>query len=86
MSQDGPSDFTAYSTGRRGLYSLHTTFTLLPRHDILQQLYILIRGIVQIEWQAKDEITLDFTLRYENVNGGTTAPGFVWAVGECFPP
>lgn len=77
---DGPTDFTAFSTGRRGLYSLHTTFTLLPRHDIIQQLYVLIRGIVQIDWQAKDEITLDFTLRHENTTGGVTPPGFVWAV------
>lgn len=72
---DGPTDLTAYSTGRRGLYNLHTTFTLLPRHDIFQLLYIFIRGLIQIEWNPQDEIRLDFTLRHDD-----TRPGFVWAV------
>lgn len=71
---DGASDLAAFSTGRRGLYSLHTTFTLLPRHDLIQQLYIFIRSSLQLDWVAQDEITLDFNLRHGS------APGFVWAI------
>lgn len=72
---DGPADLVAYSTGRRGVHSLHTTFALLPRHDIFSLLYIFVRGLVQIEWTPRDEIRLDFTLRHDG-----SRPGFVWAV------
>lgn len=73
---DGPTDFAAYSTGRRGIYSLHTTFKLLPRHDLIQQVYLFIRGLVQLEFNPRDEVLLDFKVRYSSA--GT--PGFVWAV------
>ena len=75
---DGPTDLVAYSTGRRGIYSLHTSFALLPRHDIFSLVYMFLRGLVQIDWTPRDEIRLDFTLRHDD--GTRSMPGFVWAV------
>ncbi|KAF9515277.1 hypothetical protein BS47DRAFT_1376315 [Hydnum rufescens UP504] len=74
---DGASDLYAFSTGRRGLYSLHTTFRLLPRHDLAQIVYLFLRGLVDLEYTPRDQITLDFKLLYDS---SSSPSGFVWAV------
>jgi len=74
---DGASDLYAFATGRRGLYSLHTTFRLLPRHDLLQVAYMFLRGLVDLEYAPRDEITLDFKMLYDV---SSSPPGFVWGV------
>ncbi|CAL1700641.1 unnamed protein product [Somion occarium] len=75
LTQDGNSDFFAFSTGRRGVRSLHTTFTLRPRHDLFQWVYQFVWGFVQLDYKVGDEVELDFTLR-ESAN----IPECVWAV------
>lgn len=75
LTQDGNSDYFAFSTGRRAVSHLHTTFTLRPRHDLLQYAYQFIRGIVELDYRVGDEIELDFTLKdTENI------PNAVWAI------
>lgn len=73
--QDGPCDFFNYSTGRRGLRSLHTTAQLLPRQDALSTLIDFCWSLYDVKYMPKDEIQLTFTL---HPNVGT--PGFVWAI------
>ncbi|EIM88428.1 DUF1682-domain-containing protein [Stereum hirsutum FP-91666 SS1] len=75
VTQDGYSDFFLFSTGRRLVASLHTVFTLRPRHDLSQTLYQVIRELVQLTWVPQDEIQLDFKLHPDVV-----LPGFVWAL------
>ncbi|KAJ3484549.1 hypothetical protein NLI96_g5580 [Meripilus lineatus] len=75
LTQDGSSDFFAFSTGRRAITSLHTTFTLRPRHDLFQYAYQVIWGLVELNYKAADEIELDFTLK-----DGAGVPDCVWAV------
>ncbi|KDQ20763.1 hypothetical protein BOTBODRAFT_26780 [Botryobasidium botryosum FD-172 SS1] len=71
---DGSSDFSVFSTGRRGLYALHTVFTLLPRQDIFQLIFEYAWTLVQLDYKPQDEILLDFKLR------PSAAPSFVWGV------
>ncbi|KAK7695823.1 hypothetical protein QCA50_000461 [Cerrena zonata] len=75
LTQDGNSDFFGFSTGRRGIKSLHTTLTLRPRHDFFQWVYQLVWGLVQLDYKVADEVELDFTLK-----DGTAVPECVWAV------
>ncbi|KAF8339049.1 uncharacterized protein EI90DRAFT_3248358 [Cantharellus anzutake] len=72
---DGPTDLFGFSTGRRSVHYLHTVFTLKPRHDLFQLAYSFIRGLIELDFEPKDDITLDFKLRYDAAKG----PGFVWA-------
>lgn len=75
LTQDGNSDFFAFSTGRRAVSHLHTTFTLRPRHDLMQYAYQFIRGIVELDYRVEDEVELDFTLKdTDNI------PNAVWAI------
>ncbi|OJT03748.1 Coiled-coil domain-containing protein 47 [Trametes pubescens] len=74
LSQDGNSDFFAFSTGRRALTSLHTTFTLRPRHDLFQTIFHFVRGLVELDYKVYDEVELEFTFREG------AAPETVWAV------
>lgn len=76
---DGNSDFFAYSTGRRALASLHTTFTLRPRHDLLQVVYQFVRGIVELDYVVQDKVDLEFTFR-EPVGKEGAIPEAVWAI------
>jgi len=75
LTSDGYSDFFAFSTGRRNISSLHTIFTLRPRHDFFQLAIQIAWGLVDLLYAPKDEVTLDFTLH--NTVG---IPEFVWAV------
>ncbi|KAF4574585.1 hypothetical protein EYR40_005670 [Pleurotus pulmonarius] len=75
LKSDGYSDFFNFSTGRRAVTSLHTIFTLRPRHDLLQMLYQIGWGLVEVQTTYPDDLQLDFKL-----NDGTLESGFVWAV------
>ncbi|KAI0771646.1 DUF1682-domain-containing protein [Trametes elegans] len=79
LSQDGNSDFFVFSTGRRALTSLHTTFTLRPRHDLFQYLFQLARSLVELDYNVYDEVELEFTFR-EPVGKEGAVPECVWAV------
>jgi len=75
LTQDGYSDYFNFSTGRRGVTSLHSIFTLRPRHDFLQWAFQIGRTFVDLQYRPRDEIQLDFKLL-----PGTLVPDFVWAV------
>ncbi|KAI0081791.1 DUF1682-domain-containing protein [Panus rudis PR-1116 ss-1] len=75
LTQDGNSDFFAFSTGRRAVKSLHTTFTLRPRHDLIQWLFQTVWGLVDLNYAVADEVELDFTFK-ESSN----IPDAVWAI------
>ncbi|KAF8592328.1 DUF1682-domain-containing protein [Ramaria rubella] len=75
LVQDGASDFFNYSTGRRGVMSLHTTASLLPRHDILLRTYDFLWTLYDLTYTPRDEIQLDFTLPPSN-----PTPPFVWGI------
>ncbi|TFY80349.1 hypothetical protein EWM64_g3665 [Hericium alpestre] len=75
LTADGYSDFFNFSTGRRVVASLHTVFTLRPRHDLLQMIYQFIWGLSDLTYAPQDEIELDFKL-----HSNTTVPDFIWAI------
>ncbi|KAG5221094.1 hypothetical protein IMY05_C4469001200 [Salix suchowensis] len=75
LKSDGYSDFFNFSTGRRAITSLHTIFTFRPRHDLLQMIYQIVWGLVEVQTTYPDDLQLDFRL-----NEGTLESGFVWAV------
>ncbi|PCH41010.1 DUF1682-domain-containing protein [Wolfiporia cocos MD-104 SS10] len=79
LVKDGNSDWFNYSTGRRALASLHTTFTLRPRHDLLQYAFQIGRGLVELEYKVYDEVELDFTFR-QPAGRESVVPDCVWAV------
>lgn len=72
---DGHSDFFTFSTGRRNVESLHTIFTLRPRHDFLQWAFQTGRTFIDLDYHPVDDIQLDFKLA-----PGTLAYDLVWAV------
>jgi len=78
LLQDGQSDFFAFSTGRRAVSSLHTTFTLRPRHDLFQLAYQFFRGFAELDYRVQDEVELDFT--FKETAGKEGAPECVWAI------
>ncbi|KAJ6539369.1 hypothetical protein B0H19DRAFT_1037333 [Mycena capillaripes] len=73
--QDGYSDFFNFSTGRRNVASLHTIFTLRPRHDFFQWAFQTGRTFVDLQYRPKDDLQLDFKLP-----PGVLAHDFVWGV------
>ncbi|KAH7914334.1 DUF1682-domain-containing protein [Hygrophoropsis aurantiaca] len=72
---DGYTDFFNFSTGRRGIASLHTIFTLRPRQDLLQLIYQFAWQLYDLRYSPYDELVLDFKLPSDS-----TAPDCVWAV------
>ncbi|KAI0307337.1 hypothetical protein B0F90DRAFT_1814101 [Multifurca ochricompacta] len=48
LTADGYTDFFNFSTGRRNIASLHTVFTLRPRHDIFQLAYQVLHATVAV--------------------------------------
>ena len=72
---DGNSDLFQFSTGRRAVASLHTVFTLRPRHDFFQYAYEVLRGFVDLDLKIVDEVELDFTFQ-DTAN----VPECVWAI------
>ncbi|PFH52743.1 hypothetical protein AMATHDRAFT_73876 [Amanita thiersii Skay4041] len=75
LISDGYTDFFNFSTGRRNVASLHTVFTLRPRHDFFQWAFQTLRSFVDLYYQAKDDIQLDFKLAPRLLTHD-----FVWAV------
>ncbi|KAF5333483.1 hypothetical protein D9611_002593 [Ephemerocybe angulata] len=75
LISDGNSDFFNFSTGRRNITSLHTIFTLRPRHDLFQILYQTAWSLIDLKYQPEDEIQLDFQLA-----PNALASDFVWGV------
>lgn len=75
LTSDGHSDFFAFSTGRRTIASLHTIFTLRPRHDLFQLSFQVARGLIDLLYTPKDDLTLDFKL-----HANVAVPEFVWAL------
>ncbi|KAI0732890.1 DUF1682-domain-containing protein [Fomitopsis betulina] len=78
LVRDGNSDWFNYSTGRRAVSSLHTTFTLRPRHDLLQWVYQIGRGLVELDYKVTDTVELDFT--FSPTAASSAVPDCVWAV------
>src|SRR5882762_7605578 len=62
LTKDGNSDYFNFSTGRRGITSLHTVFTLRPRHDFFQMAFQFLWGLQDLVYAPADEIELDFKL------------------------
>ena len=75
LTRDGNSDFFIFSTGRRNLASLHTIFTLRPRHDFLQILFQTARTLIELQYRPFDDLQLDFKLA-----PGTLNDNFVFAI------
>jgi hypothetical protein len=75
LTADGYSDFFNFSTGRRNVASLHTIFTLRPRHDFLQVVYQAAWGLIDLLYTPRDDVTLDFRLQ-----ATAAVPDFVWAL------
>lgn len=75
LVSDGNSDFFNFSTGRRNIATLHTVFTLRPRHDLLYWLFETGRTLIDLHYRPVDDVQLDFTLA-----SGVLPTGFVWAV------
>lgn len=75
LTQDGYSDFFNFSTGRRAITSLHSVFTLRPRHDFLQILFQFAWALQDLNYHPKDELELDFKLASD-----AGVPDFVFAV------
>ncbi|KZT50433.1 DUF1682-domain-containing protein [Calocera cornea HHB12733] len=75
LQPDGPSDYFIFSTGRRAVLSLHTTFALLTRHNLIDMVYDIGRGLIELDYTSKDLLELDFRLTDD-----VTKPGYVWAV------
>ena len=75
LVRDGHSDAYNFSTGRRNVTSLHTVFTLKPRHDLIQWLYHFAWTFVDLHYRPKDDVTLDFKLAPNALN-----QDFVWGV------
>lgn len=75
LTQDGNSDFFLFSTGRRNLESLHTIFTLRPRHDFAQFFFQTVRTFVELPYRPVDELELDFELA-----PGVVSDNFVFAI------
>ncbi|KAK7061737.1 hypothetical protein R3P38DRAFT_2831261 [Favolaschia claudopus] len=74
-TQDGYSDFFNFSTGRRNIASLHSIFTLRPRHDFLQFAFQEARTFIDLQYRPTDDLQLDFKLFPDAM-----AHDFVWAV------
>ncbi|KAF9485337.1 DUF1682-domain-containing protein [Pholiota conissans] len=75
LTHDGYSDIFNFSTGRRNIASLHTIFTLRPRHDFVQWAFQVGRTFVDLQYRPLDDIQLDFKLA-----SGALNDNFVWAV------
>ncbi|KAF5322090.1 hypothetical protein D9619_000919 [Psilocybe cf. subviscida] len=75
LVQDGYSDAFNFSTGRRNVASLHTIFTLQPRHDFLQWAFQTGKTLIDLHYRPADDIQLDFKL-FKNA----LPDNFVWAI------
>ena len=72
---DGYSDSFNFSTGRRNIASLHTIFTLRPRHDFFQLAFQTGKTFVDLQYRPRDDLELDFKL-----SSGALNESFVFAI------
>jgi len=70
-----PDDAFNFSTGRRNIASLHTIFTLRPRHDFFQWAFQTGRTFVDLHYRPRDDLQLDFKL-----SSGALNENFVFAI------
>ncbi|KAF9534308.1 hypothetical protein CPB83DRAFT_844026 [Crepidotus variabilis] len=75
LTEDGYTDFFNFSTGRKNIVSLHTVFTLRPRHDLVQYLFQVGKTLIDLNYRPVDDLQLDFKL-----SPGAVADNFVFAV------
>ncbi|KAJ3828599.1 hypothetical protein EV361DRAFT_155024 [Lentinula raphanica] len=75
LIRDGHSDFFTFSTGRKNVASLHTIFRLKPYHDLAQTIYQTVWSLVDLQYNPKDDLQLDFKLF-----PSALPHDFVWAV------
>ena len=75
MTVDGHSDAFNFSTGRRNVVSLHTIFTMRPRHDFFQLAFQTGRTFVDLQYRPRDNVQLDFKL-----SPGALNESFVFAI------
>jgi Protein of unknown function (DUF1682) len=75
MTVDGYSDAFNFSTGRRNIASLHTIFTLRPRHDFFQWAFQTGRTFIDLQYRPRDDLQLDFKL-----SSGALHENFVFAI------
>ncbi|KAJ3785455.1 hypothetical protein GGU10DRAFT_354804 [Lentinula aff. detonsa] len=75
LVRDGHSDFFTFSTGRKNVASLHTIFKLKPYHDLAQTLFQTFWSLVDLQYNPKNDLQLDFKL-FPSV----LPHDFVWAI------
>jgi len=82
MLTDGASDMFLFSTGRRNIQSLHTIFTFLPRHDLIQFMATYGWTLYDLSYSPANDVTLDFKLGTKGRAPTGVGPSFVWAIVE----
>jgi hypothetical protein len=81
LVSSGPALHLLYASGRRNAVALHTTLTLLPRHDIISLIRHFARMIYEPTYDAGEKIQFAFTLG--RGDQGLQGEGVgVWAVVE----
>ncbi|KAE9410524.1 DUF1682-domain-containing protein [Gymnopus androsaceus JB14] len=75
LVRDGSSDFFTFSTGRRNVASLHSIFRLRPYHDLLQTIYQVVYSFVDLQYNPRNDLQLDFKLL-----PSALPHDFVWAI------
>jgi len=75
LTADGYADFFVFSTGRRTVSTLHTVFSLRPRHDFFQFAVQVAWALVDLLYAPMDVLTLEFKL-----HASASVPEFVWAL------
>lgn len=73
---DGAADMFQHATGRRGVTSLHTVFSFIPRHDLFQFAFTYGWIVYDLRYDPKDEVLLDFKL----ATSPNDTQGLVWGI------
>lgn len=79
---DGASDMFVFSSGRRNIQSLHTIFTFMPRHDLIQLVFTYGWTLYDLRYSPDNDVTLDFKLGTKGSAPVGIGPSYVWAVVE----
>ncbi|KIM29452.1 hypothetical protein M408DRAFT_328717 [Serendipita vermifera MAFF 305830] len=82
LMTDGASDMFLFSTGRRNVQSLHTVFTFIPRHDLVQLVFTYGWTLYDLRYTPDNDVTLDFKLGTKGGSQTGVGPSCVWAVVE----
>ncbi|KZT39598.1 DUF1682-domain-containing protein [Sistotremastrum suecicum HHB10207 ss-3] len=76
LVQDGFTSYFIFSTGRRYVKTLHSTFEMRPLHDLLQLIVNFGWGLYFFDYKSEDVLQLDFHLQ-PSVGGPSS---WVWAI------